>query len=200
MSRHRTRIAIVVALAMTLAWPLAAQEDMPEMDAEQAAMMEAWMKAGTPGEAHEWLSGFVGNWKLEIKSWMDPASEPMVSMGTAERSMVMDGRVLQETMQSDMMGTPFSGRSLTGYNNVTGKYWGTWIDTMSTGVFVSHGSRDADSGAITLDGEFVNPMTGGTTKTRSIMHAEGDDKMVFAWYEDHGEGEMKTMEITYTRE
>lgn len=200
MSRHSSRFAIVVGLALALALPLAAQEGMPELSPEQAAMMEAWMKAGTPSEPHEWLAGFAGSWKTTIKSWMDPAGEPMVSQGAAERTMVMGGRVLQETMKSDMMGTPFTGRSLTGYNNVTGEYWGTWIDSMSTGVFVSYGSRDAETRAVTLLGEFSNPLTGASTKTRSVMRSEGDDKMVFEWYENHGEGEAKTMEIVYTRD
>ena len=43
-----------------------------------------------------------------------------------------------------MMGTPFTGHGMTGYDNVTGKYWSTWTDSMSTGIMVSEGSCDAE--------------------------------------------------------
>ncbi len=58
---------------------------------------------------------------------------------------------------------------------------------------------DAD-GKVVYHGEFDDPMTGGKTKVRSVMRWEGDDKQVFEWYEDRGEGEMRTMEITYERQ
>ena len=35
-----------------------------------------------------------------------------------------------------MMGMPFEGIGRTGYDNVTGKYWSTWIDNMSTGCYL----------------------------------------------------------------
>ena len=42
-------------------------------------------------------------------------------------------------------------------------------------------------------------MTGGKTQVRSVVRWEGDDTQHFEWYEDHGEGEPKTMVITYER-
>lgn len=189
--------AAALALAL-LALPALAAEP-PADDPEMAAMMEAYEKAGTPGEAHAMLAKAAGSWKMTIKSWMDPAGEPMVSQGTVERAMILGGRVLEEKVASDMMGTPFEGVGRTGYDNVTGQYWNTWVDSMSTGLYTSHGTRDPETGVVTYHGGYNNPMTGGETKVRSVVRWDGDDKQVFEWWEDHGEGEMKTMEIVYER-
>jgi len=167
---------------------------------DQAAMMAAWQKAMTPGEAHTELAKSAGAWKMTAKMWMDPAGEPMVSEGVAERQMLLGGRVLEERSSSTMMGMPFEGIGRTGYDNVTGKYWSSWIDNMSTGCYLAHGTRDADGTAVTYHGEFPNPMTGAVTKVRSVMRWEGTDTQHFEWYEDHGQGELKTMVITYERQ
>jgi hypothetical protein len=56
--------------------------------------------------------------------------EAYMKAGTATREMALDGRVLMEELTSSMMG----------YDNVTGKYWSTWTDSMFTGLMVSEGT------------------------------------------------------------
>src|SRR5688572_163038 len=60
------------------------------------AMMEAMVKAATPGEAHKKLDGMVGTWNTEIKMWMMPGSDPMTSSGTAENRWVLGGRYVEQ--------------------------------------------------------------------------------------------------------
>ena len=67
----------------------------------------------------------------------------MEDSGTATRSMALDGRVLVEDVDCTMMGAPMTGHGMTGYDNVSGKYWSTWTDSMSTGIMVSQGICDA---------------------------------------------------------
>jgi hypothetical protein len=43
----------------------------------------------------------------------------------------MGGRFLGQRYTGSMMSAPFEGVGYTGYDNVTKKYWGTWIDRMS---------------------------------------------------------------------
>ena len=189
------------ALALALITPLALAQE-PETGPsgeEQAAMMAAWQKAMTPGEAHADLARGAGTWKMTIRMWMDPAGEPMVSEGKSERKMILGGRVLAESTASIMMGTEFHGRARIGYDNVTGKYWSTWIDNMSTGCYLQHGAADAEGDSVTFHGEYPDPMTGGTVSVRSVMRWEGDDTQQYEWYEDRGDGEVKTMVITYER-
>ena len=188
-----------MTLALLVTAAVAQEPEAATGGEDQAAMMAAWQKSMTPGEPHAALARAVGTWKMTIKSWMDPNGEPMVSEGTAERQLVLGGRVLEERSASTMMGMPFEGIGQSGYDNVTGKYWSTWIDNMSTGFYLQHGTRDADTDAVTYHGEFANPMTGAMTKVRSVMSWDGDDTQQFEWYEDHGSGELKTMVITYER-
>jgi len=44
----------------------------PAMD--EKAMMEAWTKVATPGEAHKWLETMVGTWGAKITMWMTPGA------------------------------------------------------------------------------------------------------------------------------
>lgn len=162
------------------------------------AMMEAWQKAGAPGEPHQKLAGMAGDWNAEVRIWMDPAAEPMVSQGTMEGQMVMGGRYLEQTFRGDMMGEPFEGRQWTGYNNITGQYEANWVDNMSTAIFVYRGTMDGNT--LTLEGEFRDPMSGETVKSRGVLEMVSDTEMRYTGYDDRGEGPVKTMEIVYTKQ
>ena len=115
--------------------------------------MEAYMKAGAPGEAHKALAQAVGTYDCKVKSWHAPGAPPTEDSGTATRKMALDGRVLIEDFSTSMMGMPFKGQGMHGYDNVTGKHWSTWVDSMSTGVMLSEGTCDAQ-GACTFTGTY----------------------------------------------
>ena len=197
-------VLAAVACLLLLAPPLAAQDEPAgeagemQMSAEDQAMMEAWQKAGTPGPQHAALAEHAGDYTMEVKSWMDPAGEPMVSPGTAHGEMILDGRVYKETVESDMMGMPFSGVGYTGYDNTKGKYWSIWMDSMSTGVGVGEGEWDDEADVLRMEMEFVDPMTKATKVARTVTRHTDDGKTVFEWYETRDGAEVKTMEIVYT--
>lgn len=167
-------------------------------DEEMAAMMEAWNRAMTPGEPHAQLARAAGSWTMRIEMWMDPEGEPMASEGKAERKMTLGGRILEEHMESQMMGQPFTGVARSGYDNVTARWWSTWTDSMSTGVYVSYGEA-AEDGTVTYRGEYKDPVRGGMIQARAVVRWVDDDTQIFEWHEDSGSGETKTMEITYKR-
>lgn len=185
-----------VALAMTA---FAQDGEMPEMTPEQQAEMEAYMKAGAVGPQHEWMATQVGTFDVAITSWMDPSAPPMESTGVAIRTMHMDGRILEEEFQGDMMGIPFTGLSRNGYDNVSGKYWSTWTDSMSTGIMLSEGECD-ENHTCTYVGTYNDPIKGGPVTNRYVVEWRSPDEQVFAMYGPGHDGtEMKMMEMTYTR-
>lgn len=160
-------------------------------------MMEEMMKAAEPGENHKLLEAFVGNWKMEVKSMMGPG-EPDVSTGTSSAKMIMGGRYVVDEVKGSMMGAPFEGMGITGYDNVTKKFVSTWIDSASTGIFMSTGDYDAKSKEYTYRGDM--PLPGGQKlKVRMVIRMIDKDHHVFEWYQTEPEGEKKTMEIVYTR-
>lgn len=198
------RVLSLVVVLLAAAVPAAAQEEMemqaPEMSAEEAAMMETWMKAMTPGPQHEMLADGVGEWKFSMKAWMEPDAEPMVSEGPVERSMELGGRVLVEVLSGEFMGQPFEGIGRTGYDNLTGEWWSTWTDNMSTGLLLMTGTWDEASRTWTWTGEGTDPMTGKPQAMKMVITREGEDREVGEMWHAGPDGEMhKTMEIVYTR-
>lgn len=189
----------LIALTSTLiAVPALAQED-AQLTPEQQAEMEAYAKAGTPGPEHKALAAMVGDYDLKIRSWQDPAGPPMEETGSATRKMALDGRVLVESMTSTMMGQPFSGHGMQGFDNVTGKYWSTWNDSMSTGLMVSEGTCDAKQ-TCKFTGSWNDPIRKGPINARMTTRWTSPTTEVFEMYAPGRDGkEMKMMEITYTR-
>jgi len=189
-------LCLFCALVLVAVQPLWAQDE-AGAGAEEA-MMQAMVAAGTPGEPHAALAKRTGSWSMTVKSWFDPAAEPMVTEGLAERRMILEGRVMVEDDTADMMGMPFTGYSMTGYDNVSGKYWTTWNDSMTTSILVSYGSYDAESGSYNFTGEYSDPITGGPIKVRAVIRCAADTETM-DYYETRDGHEARTMEIVFTR-
>jgi len=186
--------------ALLLAGPAVAQETAaPQMSPEMQAMMAAYQKAGTPGAEHKQLASMAGSYDLTIKSWNEPGAEPSTEAGTATRRMILGDRVLVEEVTSQMMGQPFTGQGLHGFDNVTGKHWATWNDSMTTGLMVSQGSCDAQL-ACTYTGTYHDPVTKQPVTTRMTSRWSDKDTEVFEMYAPGPDGkEAKMMEITYKK-
>jgi hypothetical protein len=171
----------------------------PEMTPEQKAEMEAMMKAGAPGAPHKALAATAGNYDLRIRSWTEPGAPPMEETGTATRAMALDGRVRVENASASMMGAPFTGHGMTGYDNATGKYWSTWNDSMSTGLMVSEGTCDANQ-TCTFTGSWNDPIKRAPVTARMTTRWTSPTTEVFEMYGPGRDGkEMKMMEITYSK-
>jgi len=197
---NRNPLGLVVAAAsvlLALAALVGAQQ--PEMTAAQKAEMEAYAKAGTPGAPHQAMAATAGSYDAKVKSWQEPGQPPMESTATATRAMALDGRVLVEDFKGSMMGMPFTGHGMQGYDNVSGKYWSTWNDSMSTGVMMSEGTCDAQK-ACTFKGSWNDPITKGKVNARMTSRWTSPTTEVFEMYGPGRDGkEMKMMEITYTK-
>jgi hypothetical protein len=199
MDRNGLAIVAATAAALALAPAARAQQTAPEMTAEQKAEMEAYQKAGTPGAPHQHMASTVGTYEAKVKSWQAPGAPPMESTASVTRTMALDGRVLVEDFKGSMMGMPFTGHGMQGYDNVTGKYWSTWMDSMSTGVMLSEGTCDA-SHACTFKGSWNDPVKKAPVQSRMTSRWTSPTVEVFEMYGPGKDGkEMKMMEITYTK-
>ncbi len=103
------------------------------------AEMEKYQKLAIPGAPHKLLASLAGSWKTKTKSWIEPGKPPVESDGSSGQ-MILGGRYLHQEFTGDMMGTPFTGIGITGYDNHKKRYISTWMDSMSTGIFFSKGS------------------------------------------------------------
>ena len=195
------RLIVLVFACMLGASPALAQEEAeaPAMTPEQAAMMEAWTKAMTPGPEHARLAEAAGEWRARAEMWMDPDGEPEVGHYEVSRTMTMGGRVLEEEWKGTMMGQPFIGHGRTGYNNVTGKYWSTWTDNMSTGLMTFEGSHDDGTGKYSFTGSYADPMTGDTIQSRSVSWTDDSGREIMEMHETRDGREMMTMRLVLER-
>lgn len=191
-----------IATALLATSVVAAPEatEPPKMTPEQMAEMEAYQKAGTPGAPHAAMAAAAGDYDIKVTSWYEPGGEPQVAGGTATRKMILGGRVMVEEVSSTMMGMPFNGQAMAGYDNVTGKHWSTWMDSMSTGMMVSEGTCDAATKACAFTGSWNDPIKKGPIKSRMTTRWTSPTTEVFEMYGLGKDGkEMKMMEITYTK-
>ena len=180
--------------------PVFAKDKKHEKPMDQQAMMELWQKLAQPGEPHKLFANIAGSYTTHTKEWMEPGKPPVETDGTAESKMLLDGRFLYQEYNAQMMGQPFSGIGIDGYDNVTKKYVTAWIDTMGTGIFIMEGTASADGKTITLKGSHPEP-GGGKMSHRAIWKIQDANNQTFEMYGTHGHGgkEMKFLEIVYTR-
>lgn len=161
-------------------------------------MTRLYEEKNRTGEHHEWLKKYEGNWDAEMKMWMDPQGDPIVSEGSQKNTLMFDGRYLKSEFKGDWLGEPYEGFSLMGYNNAESRFESTWMDSTSTAILYSTGKRSGDT--LTLEGEMKDCMSEQMVSYRHEMKFESPSKVVFTGYHTvPGMGEMKTMEITYTK-
>jgi len=177
--------------------PAAAPAGAPAMDPE---MMAKWAAFATPGPEHKVLDACVGKWTTHVKWWMDPAGPAVESDGTGEAKWIMGGRYLQEEHKGTMMGQPFEGMGLTGFDNIKKKYVGTWIDNGGTGIMTSEGTYDAAKKTITCACESPDLTMTKYVPTRMVSTmVDPNTHKLEMFMPDKSGKEFRCMEITYTR-
>ena len=163
---------------------------------ERMKKMKEW---GTPGAPHRMLAKLAGKWKSTVRSWVDPSKPALVETGTNEQKSILEGHYLQQMETGTMGGVPYSGLGITGYDNQAGKYFMTWMDSMSTGMMLFEGEATADGKTITLGSDFNDPVSGHVTN-RAVLQILDDNNYTFDMFRTDKTGtEQKVMEITYTR-
>jgi hypothetical protein len=175
--------------------------------ADMQKMMEQMTELGKPGENHKLLGEMAGTWSYAVKMWMDPTGKPQESKGTSTRKAIMDGRfyLAEHSGKFQMPGKDgkmtdmnFQGMAIEGYDNVKKKFVSSWIDNMGTMILMSEGNYDAASKTFTYTAN-CEMMPGVQVKIRETLKIVDANHHNFEWYEDRGQGEAKTMEISYTR-
>jgi hypothetical protein len=179
----------------------------PAANQPSADEMKQMMELAKLNENHKLLAGMAGTWSYTVKMWMDPKGKPTESTGTAVRKAVMEGRYLTGDYSGKfkMPGADgkikemnFQGMSMDAYDNVKKKFISGWVDNMGTGIMIIEGTYDAATKTFTYTGDY-EMMPGMKSKVRQVIKMADKDHMSMEFYEDRGQGETKSMEITYKR-
>jgi len=199
----RWGVAGLGAVALgALAWSVNAAEDRGGSAPSQAQMMAQYMALAEPGPEHRALADMAGDWDATCISYCDPSGVPQTFTGEQESEMILGRRFLKSEYKGEMMGVPFEGVSLTGYDNIRKKYVSLWADTMSTMWMTAEGEADASGKIVTLVGSYDDPVTGKTMEMRQVVTMLDKNTHKFEMYGPNpqtGE-EMLMMEITYRRD
>lgn len=163
--------------------------------------MDSECMPSAPVEEHEHFAQFVGTWKAEVSMWMGPG-EPMESTGMMVNSLDLGGRYLKQDYKGDATEGPFpnfEGRGFWGFNDVTRKFEGFWIDNASNQMSVERGEYSAATKSWTMLGEMAMP-GGGAVQKRSVITVLGEDEHTMEMFMTGPDGqEGKVMHIHYSR-
>lgn len=176
-----------------------ATDETPSKPLTPEEEQKAWMAYMTPGEVHQMLAKSDGSWIGEGQMWMSPDSPATKFTGTAVNKMILGGRYQESVHKGTMMGMPFEGRSLLGYDNAKKVFQSSWIDNMGTGVMHMEGPWDGASKSITFKGKGIDPGTGKELDMREVFTIIDDNNQKMEMYCTKDGKEMKSMEMMMKR-
>ena len=207
--RHRIRFApdarrrrqwttgVVVALTLPLAVVSAEGTGRPQQD--DALVTETLELLRTPSEHHRHLERLIGTWAVEGRYFL-PSGEPTDFRGTIESSSVMDGLFVESRLVAELVGQPYHGRIVDGYDTVTERYVATFFENIGPGIVWASGVCEEEGRVRTLMGEVPDPVWGGTYTLRSVHTFIDDDTYRYDAFLAHEDGrEFKQMEYVATR-
>ena len=152
-----------------------------------------------PGPEHAILKQDVGVWDATVESTMEPGGTPEISKGVETNVLLGEGLWLIQDYRGEFLGMPFLGHTISGYDPFKQKYVGSWVDTMSPGVWATEGTYDPATQTMTTWMEGPCP-TGQIMKMRSTCVRKDAHTRVFSMYSPAEMGEpFVMMKITYTR-
>lgn len=166
---------------------------------DEAAMMAAWQKSMTPSKGHARLEPTVGTFHAKVSFVMAPGQPPQLGDGTSVHRWVLGGRHVEQVYTGTSMGMPFEGIGYTGYDNVQGRYVGTWMDSFGTGVMNSVGVGKPTAKAMDFDAVAIDP-TGKKMKFVCKVRIKDSNRHSFEmWTKGPGGKLFRTMLVEYTR-
>jgi len=169
---------------------------------DSATMMKAMMDYATTGDMHKMMASWDGTWNGDMTMWQNEGAPPSKMVGTAVNTMILGGRYQSSKHTGNMMGMPFEGMSLMGYDNALKKFVSSWVDNFGTGIMMMSGPWDAATKTLTLTGSMPDICRPGKMCTMKEVFTIIDDNTqhMEMYGPDSKTGkEFKMMEIHMTR-
>ncbi len=99
-----------------------------------------------PTKEHKWLASHAGEYAATMSGMMG------TSPGTCKIENLLGGLWNVTHFETKMMGQPFNGMEILGYNPLEGKFVSVWVDSMSTMLMTMKGSFDEKTNTLTMSG------------------------------------------------
>lgn len=195
MSLRSTLTAAVVAGSVAFAAGVVFSQE-KEPSADELAKYMAERAAIT--DEHKRLARVGGMWETEGTFWNGPG-EPETSKGSARFTPMLGGRFVVQEYSGTMMGKPFEGRAIEGYDKEKKKHFSIWLDNQGTGFLTSWGNPDATGKVYTYESGEEEWM-GAKFRFKTIVTRTDDDHFKIEHFVVTAPGQdTKQMEILFTR-
>ncbi len=147
-----------------------------------------------PGAEHKALHRSVGTWDATVEMMGE------TSKGTMIVELGPGGFTTLTRYEGSMMGGPFEGRGIDGYDASKKKYVAIWTDSMSAAPVFTEGTWDEKSSTLTMQGEMLG-MSGKMEKAKFVTKWTGNDTMDFEIFAPGPDGKDASMgKIHYARQ
>jgi predicted enzyme related to lactoylglutathione lyase len=160
-------IVVAAVVGVVLAQPPERPKDQDVPAIQQDPGIQAMQP---PGEHHKWLEQLVGTWTVESET---------IGEGTGTDTVrSLGGRWVVCDLKSEVPGMgPMNAVLTLGYNSETGKYQGTWVDSITDHLWVYEGTLDPTRKILTLEAEGPNMLdpTKGDMPYRDVIEFKSAD-------------------------
>lgn len=161
--------------------------------AVRAAWRQEGMEPPKPGKEHQFLAQCVGTWDVVMKMQMDPSQPAIESKMVATETVGCNGLWVISDVKGEVMGGPFHGHGLWGYDTGKKKFVGAWIDSLGTYLTTSEGTWDEKANSLTSISE--SPM-GKMKEVHTIKDKDNRTSQFFMIGKDGKESPMMTLTMT----
>lgn len=201
--RFARNLGVIAALIVAALPAAAAAQAQQQQDAETTMqeMQERTREATTPGEQHEALARFVGEWDVEIAMVMPGAPEQR-SQGTATYEWLMEGRWLSQRIVGSLFGGEYESFSIIGFDNYARNHVLVTVSSMDTAMNMARGLVVDPEGEVTaVYGTLDEYSTGEVHKPYKVVTRiiDEDSHVTEIWDLGIGADGAKVLEFTYSR-
>ena len=162
---------------------------------DSATIAAAWEDYAKAGPYHKMIDTIAGTWQEEMKFYMDGVDTPQTVKMTAVIAPVLNGLYQQTLHRGKVMGLPYEGRALLGFNKAKNKFEYTWIDNFSSGMMYLTGDLDSVTNLINLTGTMADPVTGKEIGIRQTIEMIDNKNQHIKLYDTRNKLERLSMEI-----
>lgn len=165
----RTNTLILVAIALLVAGAVGF--------AAGTTVSQDGAKSPAAGKEHAWLAAQSGEYTAKVSGALGE------SRATNRIETVLGGLWSLRRFEGTMMGQPFEGLEILGFDPEKGKYVSVWVDSMTPKVMMTEGVYDADTKTLKMRGpstgmdgqvaEMINTIVYDDTGMTFSMHMEG---------------------------
>ena len=174
----------IALLACLVVFPLFAQDAPPEME--------------KPGEHHQHLKMMAGTWDVKSKMFMNPG-QAIDGHYVEIAKLKVGGSWLISEISGKVMGMPFHGHSMLGYEAHKKQYTGTWVDSFGSVMLISKGHCEKNGKLNIMSGTAFDPMQKRDVTMKMVTEIKDANTKIFRMFDVQGKKETLIMEAVYKR-